>query len=303
MVKSVEYRPANYIWSKENCKIEALKYNSKIDFKKNSKGAYPSALKNNWIDEICSHMIPKGNKYKRLIYRFIFPDNYCYIGLTCDFERRKKDHFKNFDSPVFNHMKKTNLIPICEKLTEYIDVYESKYQEEYWKIKSEEQGYSILNISKTGALGSNTIKWTKEKCAEEALKYEYRPDFSKSFAYRVSYNNGWADEICSHMRISKFKPNGYWTKERCREESLKYEKRFDYYLEASGSHESARKNKWLDEICSHMTKKRRGWNYWNLENCKEEALKYATKELFKRKNTYVYKILLKNDLLDEIFKK
>jgi hypothetical protein len=60
----IKNKPANYKWSKEKCQEEALKYNHKIDFKKNSKGAYPSALKNGWLNEICSHMIeirkPKG---------------------------------------------------------------------------------------------------------------------------------------------------------------------------------------------------------------------------------------------------
>jgi hypothetical protein len=43
-------------WSFENCKKEALKYNYKKDFRNNCKGAYNKALKNKWIDDICSHM-------------------------------------------------------------------------------------------------------------------------------------------------------------------------------------------------------------------------------------------------------
>ena len=45
--------------------------------------------------------------------------------------------------------------------------------------------------------------WTKEKCHEEALKYEYKKDF-KNFsgsAYSKSHINNWIDEICSHMKI------------------------------------------------------------------------------------------------------
>ena len=54
-------KPANFKWTKEKCQEEALKYNHKIDFKKNSKGAYPASLSNGWISEICSHMTPLGN--------------------------------------------------------------------------------------------------------------------------------------------------------------------------------------------------------------------------------------------------
>lgn len=44
-------------WTKDKCLIEALKYNTKTEFKKNCKGAYSSAYYNKWLDEICSHMI------------------------------------------------------------------------------------------------------------------------------------------------------------------------------------------------------------------------------------------------------
>jgi len=46
----------NGYWDKQRCQTEAKKYNSKVDFSEGSMGAYHAALKNNWIDEICSHM-------------------------------------------------------------------------------------------------------------------------------------------------------------------------------------------------------------------------------------------------------
>lgn len=49
-------KPKNY-WKIEMCKIDALKYNHKIEWKKNSPGAYDSALNNKWVDECTKHMI------------------------------------------------------------------------------------------------------------------------------------------------------------------------------------------------------------------------------------------------------
>ena len=40
----------------DKCKEESLKYKSKYEFIKSSKGAYSSSLKHGWLDEICSHM-------------------------------------------------------------------------------------------------------------------------------------------------------------------------------------------------------------------------------------------------------
>ena len=44
--------------------------------------------------------------------------------------------------------------------------------------------------------------WTKERVAEEALKYQTKREFfsGSSSAYGVAYNNGWLDEVCAHMK-------------------------------------------------------------------------------------------------------
>jgi len=47
---------------KRKCKEESLKYNNRTDFRKKSNGSYSSALKNKWLEEICSHMKTKKRK-------------------------------------------------------------------------------------------------------------------------------------------------------------------------------------------------------------------------------------------------
>lgn len=48
-------KPMGY-WTKEKCHKEALKYNTRGEFNEKSKGAYLFAYRNNWLDDICSHM-------------------------------------------------------------------------------------------------------------------------------------------------------------------------------------------------------------------------------------------------------
>ena len=48
---------------KENCLAEALKYNTRRAFSKGSAGAYASAKRKEWLDDICQHMamnVPQG---------------------------------------------------------------------------------------------------------------------------------------------------------------------------------------------------------------------------------------------------
>jgi predicted GIY-YIG superfamily endonuclease len=139
-------------WTKENCEIEALKYNTRNDFCKKSAGAYRSSLLNNWLDDVCKHMNNRNN-------------------------------------------------------------------------------------------------WTKENCKNEALKYNTRFNFCKNCksAYTSALNNGWLDELCEHMGDKKILRD-YWTKEKCKEESLKYNGRGEFSIKSPYSYKVSRINKWLSEF-------------------------------------------------------
>jgi hypothetical protein len=53
--------------------------------------------------------------------------------------------------------------------------------------------------------------WTKSVCSKHAKLYNYRSDFNKfdKVAYTIAYNNGWLDEICSHMKPKASAKNRY----------------------------------------------------------------------------------------------
>ena len=55
-------KPSGY-WTKERCKKEAKKYNTRSNFEKGSGGAYGAAHKKGWLEEYCKHM-PKIAKRK-----------------------------------------------------------------------------------------------------------------------------------------------------------------------------------------------------------------------------------------------
>jgi len=52
---------AKIIWTFELAKKESDKYNTKNEFKKNSRSAYDWIRKNKLFDDLCSHMIIKKN--------------------------------------------------------------------------------------------------------------------------------------------------------------------------------------------------------------------------------------------------
>ena len=143
--------------------------------------------------------------------------------------------------------------------------------------------------------------WTFEKCWEEALKYETKISFRKncSAAYSKAEKSGFLNKICGHM-IQINKPKGYWTFEKCWEEALKYETRKEYSENKSGSYMSAFKNKWLNQICGHMTINHRPNGYWSFEKCRDEALKYQTKKEFEENSPSASVIAGRNGWTEQI---
>ena len=96
------------------------------------------------------------------------------------------------------------------------------------------------------------------------------------------------------MDIDIRKSNGYWNKKDfCKNEALKYNSKAHFHKNSSSAYNSARRNNWLDEICSHMTGGHKSCNYWTFEKCKDEALKYEYKADFRKKSGSAY-VIAKN---------
>ncbi len=286
-------------WTKERCLKEAVKYKLRSMFKANSGGAYNASIKNGWLDEICSHMSVVGNRFMRLVYVYEFDDGAVYVGLTYNIEKRDNKHKRDKRSKVYQHIKKTGFKPILT-YSDYIDVNKARVLEAEKVEEYRNSGYNVLNEAKAGAIGGG-LKWNKKKCLQESLKYKKRTIFAKESgsAYNSARINGWLDEICSHMNVIEKKPKSYWTKERCEKEVVKYNSKKELYKKSPGAYMSMLNNNWLHELCPHMrTKKSNG--YWTKEKCLEEALRYNSKQEFRKNNESAYVIALKNKWLIEV---
>lgn len=245
-------KPKNY-WTKERCHDIALMCKSKVEFWEKFPGVASISLSNIWLDDICSHMIKTGNRYKKCIYAYEFSDNHVYIGLTYNINNRQSRHLNDESSAVRLYILKTGISPIFKKLTEYIDVDEAVEMESYYVDIYKESGWYILNRTKTGSIGGSVLKWTESECSKEALKYLTITSFQKGngSAYTSALKNGWLYQICKHMAFVK-NPKEYWTKERCHEEAMKYSTRGEFKKNSSSAYSKSWKNGWLDYVCSHM---------------------------------------------------
>ena len=256
-------RKKNLVWTKEKCHAEVLKFKTRTEFQRERGGAYNAARKNGWIDDICSHM----TRLKKS--RDFWTKEKCHQeALKC---KTRTEFSKNSHGAYYVARKNGWLDEVCSHMTS----------------TRKPKGY-----------------WTKERCHEEALKFKTRGEFQKKLnkAYYVARKKGWLDEICSHMTSSR-KPKDYWTKERCHKESLKLKSRNEFYNNSGSAYNKALRNKWLDDICSHMISLKKPKNYWTKKRCYEEALKYKTKSEFRAKSSGAYKMARRKDWLDDIIAK
>jgi len=140
--------------------------------------------------------------------------------------------------------------------------------------------------------------WTKERCIEEAKKYNTVNEWQKnSSTYVNARKNNWLEECTEHMEKTR-KPIGWWTLERCIEEAKKYKNSGEFRKCNSACYDKVVNNGWLKECAKHMNL-RKPLGYWTLERCVKEAKKYTGVVDLKRNNSGCYSAAQKNGWMSE----
>ena len=253
-------------WTYENTKEESKKYTSRQEFCDNCVGGYTRALKQGWLDDF-TWLKPKlikeakshGSVYWVYGY-FDFRNKVCYIGLSRDKARHwrhtQKDSKGKYDSAMSYFNDSYGYLPEPTIIEENLTAEEAQNKEAYYVAFFNDKGYTILNIMKTGSLGSAIIKWDENSCFEEAKKYTTLSDFYTNSAstYKNAKENGWIDNYTWLER--NYVKRGFWQiHDNCLEEAKKYKTRKQFQIGNSSAYTSAIKHGWLDEFFPKTKKK------------------------------------------------
>mgnify|MGYP003118783589 CR=1 FL=1 len=100
------------------------------------------------------------------------------------------------------------------------------------------------------------------------------------------------------------KPIGYWTKEKVHEVALKCKTRNEFKdggpdKEGSRPYSLARRNNWLEEVCSHMLEIKKPKGYWTEQTAREAALKCESRTEFRKKYAKAYYLATDLGILKE----
>lgn len=145
------------------------------------------------------------------------------------------------------------------------------------------------------------VPLTKSVVLERARNYQRPSEWIGGCpsSYAAACKNGWLEEAQRHMTRSR-RTDGYWTLELCQAEAAKFETRKEWKFGHGASYTAARVNGWLDQCCGHMREVVKPSNYWTIDRCQAEALKYPTRKEFELGCTMGYHTAHRNGWLDEI---
>jgi len=217
------------VYSDNDIRNIALQYKTRKEFEQGNRSAYTASVRRGpFIDkngnivkyksgitntlefhnEICKHMIPQGNLYKRVIYVYKFfnennDKSHAYVGLTCNPIKRNQQHTQKIThkTVVKKFIEKNSALRYeYEVLTDFVNPDIAIRLEDEYINKFKNEGWVMLNVSKGGALGGNTGTPLKE-LEKTISKYTYMADFMKNEknSYMVLLNRGLVDVLTKDL--------------------------------------------------------------------------------------------------------
>ena len=145
---------------------EAMKYDTKVEMFRECHHMYVRIKDRGLDDKAFAHMKVLGNRKKRMIYAYEFPDHSVYVGLTYNYDKRDMEHKSEGNSAVRRHIVQTGLTPIHKPLTDYLPVKEAQKMEGEYVERYRSMGWTVLNVKPTGGVGTVTNKVEDAKILE-----------------------------------------------------------------------------------------------------------------------------------------
>lgn len=196
-------KPWGY-WNRDTVYQLAKGCSSRGELKNKNSRAYLLARENGWLDDY-DWFERKKNPYTDKIdnvYAYFFNDfKAVYIGRSIEIKKRKWRHNTDEKSTVFKFAKENGIaVPDMVILESNLSLDKGLELEDYYVKKYKEDGWNVLNKSKTGkgsgSLGGSAKRWNRHSVYQEALKYKTYSDFQKGSvgAYESAWRNGWLDD-------------------------------------------------------------------------------------------------------------
>ena len=253
----------NFKQSYKKCRDAAEKCVTKYEFREKYKNEYQASWRNNWLKDFTwlKHKTYEENKNDKIyvVYSYeILEIKSVYVGLSCNIKRRDRQH--RFGIKSSKGMRYSKLHKVISESGFTLPKPNIIYSDLSAIEAQDKENLCILSYKENGWNIINIAKTGKNI---------------------GSLGNSWIK----------------WNEEMCFKEALKYERKCDFKKNASGAYAASVKNDWYKNYTwfgknkNNNTHKR---NYWNYENCFNEALKYKSKKEFEKNNETAAKKAYRN---------
>jgi predicted GIY-YIG superfamily endonuclease len=281
-------------WDKELCEKAALSCTYVNEFSDKFSGAYKSAKKFGWYEEITSHLILKKKQ-----------NNYWTFNL-CQLEAKKyktrTEFFKTSRSAYKSALKNNWLDDITKHMEilgsqflRYNYVYEFSDNTVYIGITYNIKVRHNQHMSNNGSVKNHINKTNlTPKLIHDELKQLGEAISKEKEMINTYKRNGWV-VLNKNSGGSAGSNKNVISLNECINEAIKYKDRVSFKNGSRKYYNCALKNNWLEKVCSHMKQK------WNRENCIMEAKKYKTKKEFYTNSQNAYRYALRCGFLSELF--
>lgn len=258
----------------EEIKSDALKYNSKGEWRRKSHKMYCVASERKILAECCAHMTQSIYQYidnNGVVYAFIFEDNQVFIGSTVTQRKRFTAHI-NESGPVFNRIQQG--LKYQYKILEDKIMNTVLLERELFYVKEfqKDESYTLINKRKGGGIGG--MKVTDEQIIESARMYNTKAEWKKNahLFVRTAYRRKIMDLACAHMdRKTKNLP---LSDKKIHQKAKQYNNRTDWANHSPKSYKDAKSKNIIPECCAHM---RTPKYKWTDEKIYLESQKYKTR--------------------------
>ena len=293
------------------CYDVAKKYTTMAEFRKNEPSVHSASYKNGWLSDF-SWLIRSPDiesRHNDNVYAYEFIEQHAvYIGRTVSVSERDVAHHKDKSSVARFASKNHTVIPTMKLLETNLTVKDGLIKEDYWVKQYEHNGWSIINVAKTGlscgSLGAmGRYRLSKDKVDNAAKACSTLRDFRENFPHEYQ-------AACRHDYIKNYTwltrervPHNTWSYSGCYSEAKKYTTIGEFRTRSPSAYATACSNNWIDSFgWLNYTKAKNGtWSKASFDIIQAEAKQYATRNEFMHGSKSAWRRAKNQGWLDVLF--
>lgn len=291
-------------WNEESLIKEAKKYRYRVDFQRNSKGAYLSALRKGILNSVCAHMDRKQ------VERGHWNLENCRLEAI---RYTARSEFMRGSGSAYNASLSNGwLDEICKHMTKEADgfhymvygIINRRLNKAYAGITKQRLNRRIQMHKQGGSTRASEIAGYPDtefvRLADYCLLSSELRDAEREWAEHLG-RQGF--EVLNDERL--FGRTGVsrrvYTDVILLQEALKYRSRADFKRGSPRHYNAACSQRKLDEVCAHM-RSINAKHYWTKERCIEVAKTCSHKDEFAKCHTSAYSAARENGWLESVYK-